>query len=248
MLPKLSEMRSISFWARYNRNSARFFIVLIKGILIFLAAYAGILFSKMQVSISPLALVLAILTSILISILYPQKKKVQRRGFYLRQKLSDFLLAACSFVCFTTIANNLESVSPSSFSLYASVPVTEPTAKQILSSLSYRDKNSLSRLEKRILKKEFKHQLGVYAKSKLMGNNEKAENAALIILTIVAALGLMALLAALVCSISCNGADGAAVLVAILGTAAIVWGVVVVIKRIKRKPKKKEKNIAVSPA
>ncbi len=248
MLPKLFVMRSISYWARYNPLTARFFIIVIKGILICLAVYAGILFAKMQVIISPLALVIAVLATILISILYPQKRKVQRRGFYLRQKLSDFLLAACSFVCFTTIANNLESVSPSSFSLYASVPVTEPTAKQVLSSLSYRDKNSLSRLEKRILKKEFKRKLGVYAKSKLMGNNEEAENAALIILTIVAALGLMALLAALVCELSCSGADGAAVLVAILGTAAIVWGVVVLIKRINRKPKKKEKDVGVPPA
>jgi hypothetical protein len=127
------------------------------------------------------------------------------------------------------------------------VPVTKPTAKQVLSSLSYRDKNSLSRLEKRILKKEFNHQLGVYAKSKLRGNNEKAEDAALIILTIVAALGLMALLAMLVCNLSCGGADAAAVLVGILGTAAIVWGVVVIIKRINRKSKI-EKDVAAPPA
>ncbi len=241
-------MRSISYWARYNPHTARFFIILIKAILIFLAVYAGILFSKMQVHISPLVLFITVLVTILISILYPQKKKAQRPGFYLRQKLSDFLLAACSFICFTTIANNLEFVSPSSFSLYANVHVTKPTAKQILSSLSYRDKNSLSRLEKRILKKEFRQQLGVYAKSKLMGNNEEAENAALIILTIVAALGLMALLAALVCNLSCSGAETAAGYVALFGTAAIVWGVVVVIKRIKRKPKKKEKIDAVPPA
>jgi O-antigen/teichoic acid export membrane protein len=241
-------MRSISYWARYNPRTARFFIVIIKGILIFLAAYAGILFSKMQVTISPLALLITVMAAILISILYPQKKKNKRPGFYLRQKLSDFLLAACSFVCFTSIANNLESVTPSSFNLYANVPITNHTAKQVLSSLSYRDKNSLSRLEKRILKKEFNHQLGVYAKSKLRGNNEKAEDAALIILTIVAALGLMALLAMLVCNLSCGGADAAAVLVGILGTAAIVWGVVVVIKRINRKSKKIEKDAAAPPA
>jgi O-antigen/teichoic acid export membrane protein len=241
-------MRSISYWARHNPLTAKFYIVLIKGILIFLAVYAGILFSKMQVTISPLALVITVMAAILIAILYPQKKKTQRPGFYLRQKLSDFLLAACSFVCFTSIANNLESVTPSSFNLYANVPITKPTAKQILSSLPYRDKNSLSRLEKRILKKEFNHQLGVYAKSKLMGNNEEAGDAALIILTIVVALGLMALLALLVCNLSCGGADAAAVLVAIFGTAAIVWGVVMVIKRINRKSKKLAKDVASPPA
>jgi hypothetical protein len=238
-------MKPLSYWARHNPHTAQFFIVFIKLILISLAGYTGILFSKNQVNISPLILVITALAAILISILYPRKKKVQRPGFYLRQKMSDFLLAGCSFVCFTTIANNLESVSKSSFSSFANVPVARPTAKQILSSLSYRDKSSLTRYEKRILKQEFKHQLGVYAKSKLVGNKDKAGDSALILLTIVAALGLMALLAALVCNLSCNGADTAAVLVGLLGTAAIVWGVVVVINRINHRSKKKEKNVAV---
>lgn len=57
----------------------------------------------------------------------------------------------------------------------------------------------------------------------------------LIFLTIVGALALLYLLAALSCSIACSGADGLAILVFVAGLGLIVWLSVVVIKRILRK-------------
>jgi O-antigen/teichoic acid export membrane protein len=73
----------------------------------------------------------------------------------------------------------------------------------------------------------------------LSGNKKDADNAILIILTIIAAIGLTILLSALVCSISCGGADGLAVVVALLGLTAIIWGSIAVIRRINRGPRNK---------
>ena len=79
----------------------------------------------------------------------------------------------------------------------------------------------------------------------MKGNKDGDAKAGLIIVTIIAALGLLYLVAALACSLSCNGSDAAAVVVLILGLAAIIWGTIAVINRISRGPKKKKKE---SPA
>ena len=239
-------MKAISFWARLNPNSARFFIALIKIFLLILAAYTGILFSRLNILLSPLVIFTALLIALFIAMLYPKKQRDGRRNYFF-QKLCDFFLAVCSFICFTAIANNLESSSLSVGSTYASISKSKPTAEQILASLKYRDKSSLTRMEKRILKKEFYQQLKVYAKNKLQKDDEKSKAALLIMLTIVAAVGLMYLLAALVCTLSCNGSDAAAVIVGILGLTAIIWGVVAIIKSINRKRKKKEKAAVIVP-
>ena len=127
---------------------------------------------------------------------------------------------------------------------FASNVITKatPSAEEILASLQYRDKSSLTRQEKRILKEEFKKQIKIYAVAKITGNKDGASKAVLIILTIIAAIGLLTLLAALACSLSCNGSDAAAVIVGVLGAAAIIWGTIVLVNRISRGPKKKSGN------
>jgi hypothetical protein len=132
------------------------------------------------------------------------------------------------------------SLSP----LFASTPSAinnnkkDPTAEQILASLKYRDKSSLTRLEKRILKAEFKKQLKVWTLAKITGKKEEGDKAGLIILAIIGAIGLFFLVASLSCSLSCNGSDAAAVAVLLLGTAAIVLGLIAVIRSINRKKRK----------
>jgi len=90
------------------------------------------------------------------------------------------------------------------------------------------------------LKEEFKKQIKVYAVAKIKGNNDGAGKALLIALTIIGAVGLLYLVAALACTLACNGSDAAAVIVAILGAAAVIWLTVVIIQRISRGPKKEE--------
>jgi hypothetical protein len=68
-------------------------------------------------------------------------------------------------------------------------------------------------------------------------NEVTAGDAFLIILTIIFGLGLLVLLTALVCDLSCSGNDGLAIMLALAGTAAIIVGSYFVINRILKKSK-----------
>ena len=153
------------------------------------------------------------------------------------------MLAATTFCMIVILAGNNSIPSqifqPLLGSTVSNSTKENKTVEEILASLKYRDKSTLTRQEKKILKQEFKNQLKIYTVAKLSGNKGDAGDAGLIILAIVAALGLLYLVAALSCSLSCNGSDGAAVAVVVLGTAAIVLGLVFVIKSINRKSRSK---------
>lgn len=199
--------------------------------------------SEMDIIVSESLGFFTLFIFIVAALLYPSKSGSisYRKYFYPKQKICDFTLAACTFILMVSITNNqlYHVTTPSS---YASSNITiskPPTAEEILASLKYRDKKTLTKPEKKILKQEFKKQLKVFTKATLSGNKKDADNAALVILVIIGAIGLTLLLSALVCSLSCGGADGLAVAVALLGLTAIIWGSIVLIKRINRGPRNK---------
>ncbi len=115
-----------------------------------------------------------------------------------------------------------------------------PEAQKILAAVKAGEKTKLSAREKKIIRKEFKWQLKKLAVEIVTGRKADGEQTALIILACIAAGGLLFLVAGLACSIGCGGSDVGAGAVAILGTAAVVWGLVVVIKAINRSAKKRE--------
>jgi hypothetical protein len=235
-------MRKISYWAKHNRRTAISSLVAIKLSLAFLASYAGYSLLQLDVHIPFVVFIIALILLSVAAWSYPsaQRTKLSKRNFYVFQKSCDFIVAAGSFVMIGTWVNNNVTL-PITASAYASNPVStiNPTAEEILASLQHRDKSTLTRKEKRILKEEFKKQLKVYVVAKLKRDKDGGAKAALIILTIVVALGLLYLVAAIACSLSCNGSDAAAAVVAILGLAAIALGMFFVIRRIVRGPKKK---------
>ena len=236
-------MRKISLWAKNNPRTARVYIILIKILLAAIAWIVSRLLFAMDIILPGSLGVSALLVFFLAAMLYPSKDRtiLTRKYFYIKQKSCDFTLAACTFVMMVSIINN-QQYRIAATALHASSSITSnktPTAEEILTSLNYRDKKTLTKQEKRILKQEFKKQLHVFTKAILAGDKKKSDQTGWIILTIVAAIGLTLLLSALVCSISCGGADGLALAVGIIGLAAIIWGTVVVIKNIKRKEAKK---------
>jgi hypothetical protein len=235
-------MKKISAWAKRNINKARFIIVLIKLVLIAMACYVGITLYKIQVELPAGIIYTSVTLLALFAIaLYPSKKNrgPAAKFVYLRQKSCDFTLAACSFAMIATMTNTPGTyIKPVAESYGSSILIKHrPTAAEILNSLKTRDKASLTHLEKRILKKEFFKQLKIYGLAKVTGDKKKIDDSLLILLTIIGAIGLAILLAALVCNLSCSGADTAAAIVGILGLGLIIWGVVLVINRISRKPK-----------
>ncbi len=239
-------MKKLSFWARENPWKARIIIVLLHFVLIILALFTGDTLSAIGIQLPAWSITLFLSLFILAAIFYPSRHKrnlIKKDLYYIRQKSCDFLLAATGFCMMLCLANKNNGMvnyfQAASASSVISMEKEKPTAQQILASLQFRDKSTLTRSEKRILKKEFRVQLKNYVIATVKGNKAQANSALLIILAIVVALGVLILLAGICCSISCSGSAGLAIALFILGTAGIIWGLISVIRSINRKGKSK---------
>ena len=240
-------MVKLSLWAKYHPAKARTLIIFMHLVLNALAVYTG--FALMQLDINIPAVLIYITTLLFFAavLLYPRRQGIHiyfnKRQLYRIRKSCDFTLGICSFilVCFTFNNYKNDANTIAAFTAQAasfSKGGEKPSASAILASLSYRDKKTLTRSEKRILKTEFRHQLKVYVKAKLTKDDEAAAKSVFIILSIIGAIGLTLLLASLACNISCNGSEAAAIIVSIVGLAAIIWTLIIVINAIKRHKKK----------
>ena len=159
--PKPTTMRKISAWARDHRSMARLFVVIIKILLAVMAWLTGSLLSEMGITIPESIGFLALLLLGTAALLYPSRDRraLSKKFYYLHHKSCDFILALCTFTIMVSFTNNQLYPATSSFS-YASSSLTlskTPTAEEIIASLQYRDKKSLTRQEKKILRKEFKN-------------------------------------------------------------------------------------------
>ena len=241
-------MIKISIWAKSNQAMARLIIILIHFALAFVGMLTGLLLVKTNLNISVLVFYLVLLVYIFAFFLYPKrggfcgfKYKVK---IYLVQKSCDFALAFCTFWMISFYSQQYFATKvgtlpyPFVNQVFASKG-SDSTAEEILRSLKFRSRNELTRSEKKTLKHEFIKQVQVYAKAKIKGDNFVAAKVFLIILTIAAAVGLAYLLAGLACSLSCSGAEGLALLVAIVGLTGIIIGSIALIRAILRMPKKK---------
>jgi predicted nucleic acid-binding protein len=235
-------MKRLSFWASTHVGITRMLIVVIRLLLIVLAFYIGIALYKMQIILPANTIYPIIFLILLLSIViypFPGKTSFSKKWSYIKQKTCDFILPLGSFLFITTMVNNADIVSSHS-KAYGSAIIKNPTAQEILAS--GKTKESLTRIEKKILKKEFYKQLKIYAAAKLKGDKAKSGEAEKIIIAVIGAVGLLFLLASLVCSLSCNGMDGLAVAVGLLGLIGIIWGFIALTKRIRRGPKKPKES------
>jgi uncharacterized membrane protein HdeD (DUF308 family) len=232
-------MRKLSLWAKHHPVYARTIIVFSHCILIWIGYFLGTQLSEKNIALSPLILYLFIGIFFVAGATYPSKKS----GSYKKRKFHDLLVACCSFfmvICGTYQLNTPVSITETAYAttIEKPLPYKYDAAKKLLEQFKTGEKTKFTAKEKRIIKKEFNYQLLQYAKAKITGDKTTGEQVALIILTCVAAVGLLFLVASLACSLSCNGSDAAAIVVALLGTVAVVWGAVAVIRAIKRKRSK----------
>ncbi len=240
-------MKKISLWAKSHHWPARFIIILSFIVLTIAGIVTGMLLDDLHVTLPAAALSLFIIIYFMCILFYPsksEKRKLMAARSYVKQKTCDFILAATTFFMIICISNDrFQSLHyfPSLHAATSSKPVTpaDSTVKIYKSlaafSASLKDENgkSLKWKEKRKLLKE---QVGAIKKSNGMSKGGKV---ALIILSVIVALGLIGLVASLACSLSCNGSDAAAVLVGIGGTALVIFLLVLVIRGITGKKKKK---------
>ena len=238
-------MKHLSAWAKKNPWKARLIIIVSHILILLLAWFTGSELFGWSDTLPNFLKIAFVLVFIIAAFSYPAKKdrSYGRSYSYAKQKTCDFLLALSTFGMVTGIAASGEISFGSLSPLYASTSSIEskgdPTAEEILASLKFRDKKSLTKQEKTILKTEFKKQLKIYAQAKITGNKAEGDNAGLLILAILGAVGLFYLVAALSCSLSCNGSDAAAVVVLVLGTAVIVLGLLAVIRSLRRKKRRR---------
>lgn len=229
-------MKQISVWASLHKWPARILIVVSYFILNGIGLFLGDGLHVFDFIIPSAWVYLLGFLFIAGFILYPSKKeKARYKNFYRTQKSADLFLVSLSFllvVCFGNHYNLQRAQTPFYFAYAGATEVTgagstpggetsiEPAPKKKTSFI----KNWKKKLRENIrtIRKEYK-------------DSSPGERTALIILAVLVAIGLLFLVAALSCNLSCSGSDGAAVAVALLGTALIVFLFVRVIKSITRK-------------
>lgn len=246
-------MKKISTWALHHPGHARLLMIFIKIILFFLALYIGNRLQEFGFYFSVSALYFVLLIFLLAVITYPDKrlKKVYFEArFYARQKINDFLVAFSSFMVLI-VAFNTNLFSNMHNPLYASAVVTKSNIA--VTPSTDRKQNKISAKEWRQIKAKFKKQL----KRMTLGSakrNEAGKNKGLkLALAIAVGVVLTALLAAFACAIACNGSEVLAVVIAAVGIAGIIWGLIAWIKSIyrnkgvaRRKKQKKETGLAIN--
>lgn len=231
-------MRKLSFWAKHHPVLARITIIVSRILLILIACFLGKQLLASGIELSPLWIYFFIGLFFVAGATYPRK----RSSFnYLKRKLYDFTVAACGFFIMLSLVTQLDK--PFYATVQATVPVDQSPykyseAKNLLEQFKNGEKTKFSGKEKRIIRKEFNYQLLQYAKAKITGKKADADQALLIILACIAAVGLLFLVMSLACTLSCNGSDAAAIIVAVLGLAGIIWGLIAVIRAINRKKTK----------
>ena len=240
-------MKKISIWAKNHKWSARILIVLSFVILTIAGITTGILLDSLNITIPAAVLIISFLIYFAGIIFYPSKserKKIIASLFYKKQKTCDFILAASTFSMLICISNDrfrsIQYFSPLQAAT-ASKPITpaDSTLKAYKSitafsaSLKNETGKSLKWKEK---KKLLKEQIRAIKKS---GELSQGGKIALIILSVIVALGLLYLVAVLSCSISCNGSAAAALIVGIGGAALVTFLLIIVIRGILGKKKKK---------
>ena len=180
-------------------------------------------------------------------LIYPHKQQRNTKkiiSFYAWQKSCDILVAAASFIMVIYVANKPETLFSGYQFVHAalisrtslpadSIDKSYKSIKDFTSSMKDENGNLLKWKER---KKLLKTQLKAIRKADDMAKGEKA---ALIILSVIVAIGLLALVGSAACTLSCNGSNAAAILVAIGGSALVVWLLIFVIGRINGKKIKK---------
>jgi len=246
-------MKQISLWAKYHKTSARIIIVFSSLLLLIGGTITGSLLKDLNI-ILPKELLFAIALIYLIALIYYPVKSIKRKltghNFYVRQKKMDCVLIASSFLLMACISNDgfkplnaINIFQPAAASL-PSTPGDSLTTKYksitaFSASLKDANGNSLKWKEK---KKQLLHQVKAIRKADELSEGAKI---ALIILSVIVALGLLALVASLACSISCSGSGAGAILVGVGGTALVVFLLVIAIRAINGKKKMKAEKQAV---
>lgn len=221
-------MRKISFWAKEHVWQSRLIIISIYLLLNGIGWLTGNLLLEIGVALGQGTAYLLSFLFILSVMLYPVHKNRQRhKNIYANRKMVDILLSSITFyfIVFTANQNN-PYINQNSWVRATVIKNTnssfieeKPQAKAPIPNKSLRTK-------KPVLKKLL-HQI-----KKQYRKADTAGKVGLIALAILIAIILIYLLGALSCSIACSGSEGLAYVIFFLGTGAVIFFLVRIIRRI----------------
>lgn len=246
-------MRKISAWAKAHKWPARIILIVSLLLLNITGILTGLLLKELAVIIPGSVFLLTILIYVWAILSYPARST--RPGYapgqyYTKQKTRDFILAGTAFILFVYISNNNKLVSSSFLSLQAATNAHPPDSqgrayKPVWKfSASMKDENG-KMLKWKERKKLLKEQIRGIKKSNELSKGEKV---ALTILAVLVALGLLYVVAALACNLSCNGSNAAAVIVGLGGGALVILLLIVALRAIynkkRRELRRQEKQAA----
>jgi hypothetical protein len=244
-------MKKLSLWGKNHVWPARIIIVSSILLLTVLAVVTGLLLRDLQVIFPVVGLLFFALLYAIGFILYPLKKNrgtgKARTSYYRRQKTGDLLLVSSSFLMIVYLGNHPRQVfnysSPFSAAIAATTSLPKDSSLKTYKPIaafkaSMKDENG-KLLKWKERKKLLKEQIRAIRHSNEPTDGGKV---ALIVLSVLVAMGLIALIAFLACEISCSGSAALAVIVAIGGTALVVFLLIRVIRGILGKKKKQIKS------
>ncbi len=222
-------MKHISIWAKQNRTAARCILVFLYLPLNILAIYNGMLLSDIGLQLGSAFLYITVLCTLLLFLFD------QGNASYSRRKSMHFLMAVCTYF-FVLFAGNQVNTPKPQFPFFETVNAVEQVP--LLSKVNNREAGNFKPSFKQH-KKEWRK----IARSRTE-ENPKWVKILLTVLLVVIAAGLMYVLAALACTIACNGSEALAWIVFLAGSAGIIFAAVRTIQWIFGRKRKKRKQKA----
>lgn len=228
-------MKQLSYWAKLHPKTARVSIILLHIPLNIAGIVTGLLLFDLNVSMGQ-AFIYSLVTIILLLFLFERKK-----ASYYTRKFLHLSMAICTYLLFVFAGNQVHQPTayiPFSQSVQA-VGISLHT-----STIDHATQTKEKKPEKKLSRKE--------SKKLFLKVEEKANNLplwakiVLIFLAVVVAAGLLYVLAALACTISCNGSEALAVIVALVGTFGIVFGAIRLIQAILGKKRRKKRSTSTT--
>jgi len=236
----------LSCWAKQHPWPSRIIIVLSHLLLTFFAIKTGSILYAKGITVPGFLFLGAGLLFGLALMGYPTKtggeSKFSKWQLYKRRKIADLTLISTTFIMMLLLGNNISNkiilpieniFGTKAMACYVKVngqAIEQPEVNN--GDPAHTNKFKFGLKEKR---NNIKAKLGTF-----FDENDgmvPGGKTGLGILLIIGSIGLIFLIAALACELSCSGAEGAAVLVGVLGAAGVVFLIVKAIQMMGRKSK-----------
>jgi len=259
-------LKKTTQWARNNPISARVIIAIATILSVFLHYYWGIYLFAYDILLPYSFAIGFIVLGITGAFFYPIKK--HNKGIfaytYRKQKSLDFLIFVCGGLLVMYLGNQratkvfaethvqlnmsqAEDIHHDTKLVHLAVSSPTGSAEKPSGTFSRKELRKQLKIQIKQVKKVIKAEIKHLKEQRKKGERGTGINVLLSILAVAVALGLGTLVAALACSLSCNGNELAGTVVLIIGWAGILTLLFFVIKKIfaqdsTRQPNPKNKD------